>query len=418
MQAFEQYALTIPEILLPAADVRLEKWAVVACDQHTSQPEYWLRAGEIVGDSPSTLHMIYPEAWLKAGDARIASINAAMRNYLSQGVLAKKVRGFVLVERSLAAGRRLGLMAAFDLEAYDHAPGASTPIRATEGTILERIPPRVKIRRQAPIELSHVMMLADDPERLLIEPLYGRRAQMEKLYDFELMLGGGHLRGWLVPEDMHGRIEAALAALSARSQGLLFAVGDGNHSLATARACWLDLRARLPEEERANHPARWALAELVNLHDEALTFEPIHRVLFHVKQSELLGDMAAWLAAHGLTLRSADGGAPTLRALWGGTSRALAIDGLQGVLPLAPVQAFLDEWLAAHPASRIDYVHGAEEAAALAGKDDLGLLLPPMDKRALFPAVRAGGALPRKTFSMGEANEKRYYLECRGIARP
>lgn len=403
-----QYGIRVPEILMPGAQYNLEKWAVVACDQYTSQPEYWEEAEKLIGGEPSTLELIYPEAWLNQGDARIERINKAMDAYAAD-VLTRAVRGFVLVERTIATGKRLGLMAEFDLEEYDFSVGSKSLIRATEGTILSRIPPRVKIRENAPLELPHIMMLADDPEKTLIEPLYAQRDKMEKLCDFELMLGGGHIRTWRVPEEIS--LDAAVEGLYNRSEGLLWAVGDGNHSLATARQCWLNMRSSIPEDERASHPARFALAEIVNLHDPALVFEPIHRYMPESDGQALLDDFAAWLNARGMQLVPAEAGMFTLVA--GGEKRSYAIENLDRPLPLSALQEYLDgvEGL------ELDYVHGEEALCSLCDRAGAGILLPAIDKNTLFASVRALGSLPRKAFSMGEAPEKRYYLEARRIRK-
>ena len=405
------YALKTPEILLPDLSVDLTRWAVVACDQFTSQPEYWARVKALVGDKPSTLNIVYPEAWLGEGDGRIAAINAAMADYL-KNVLARRVHGCVLVERTIAAGKRLGLIAALDLEQYDFAKGSNSLVRATEGTILERIPPRVRIREHAPLETPHVMVLVDDPERTLIEPVYARRDSLEKLYDFELMEGGGHIRGWLADES---GLESALAGLNDRADGLLYAVGDGNHSLATAKTCWENLKKTLSSAEIEMHPARWALVELNNLYDPALVFEPIHRALFGVTAEAFKEAFSAWLRARGMALETA---APekAMFTLVGDPDEGYAMRGLNNPLPLYTLQMFLDEWLKTVRGASIDYIHGADAVRELSAKGAVGLLLPAMDKRVLFESVRRGGALPRKTFSMGEASEKRYYLECRRIS--
>ncbi len=409
----EQYALKKPEILLPDPACDLAKWAVVACDQFTSQPEYWRRVETFVGSAPSALNLIYPEAWLSRGDARIEAINRAMRDY-EKNVLTHRVSGFALVERRIAAGRRLGLVAAVDLEQYDFARNSRSLIRPTEGTILERIPPRVRIRERAPLELPHVLLLADDPDRTLIEPLYAARDGLEKLYDFELMEGGGHIRGWLVPEE--DALEGALAGLMEKADGLLFAVGDGNHSLATAWQCWLNIRQHLSPAERETHPARWALVEINNLHDPALVFEPIHRALFGAEGEALRRDFAAWLAERGMSLVDCGAREAMFTLTQRGRDRSLRVEGLENPLPLATLQPFLDQWLAARADATIDYIHGEAALRALAENGALGILLPAMDKRVLFESVRQGGPLPRKTFSMGEANEKRYYLEARKIS--
>lgn len=401
------------DILLPRPGVDLSRWAVVACDQYTSQPDYWRAVEACVGDAPSTLKLVYPEAFLAEGEARIRRIQAEMRAYLADGTLAPAVRdGFVYLERTTPAGVRPGLVARLDLEAYDFTPGTDAPVRATEGTILSRIPPRVKIRAGAPLESPHVMVLIDDPECTVLEPLGAARAGLRELYDFELMQGGGHLRGWAVEGARAAGVQAALDRLYARSGGFLAAVGDGNHSLATARQCWLDLRETLPEAERAAHPARWALVELNNLHAPALRFEPIHRVLFGVDPEGLQECFANWCADRGASLE--DGAEITWVDRSGETGARIV--NAANPLPVATLQPFLDHYLAAHPGAEIDYIHGADVVRRLAERPDaLGILLQPIDKRSLFPAIRQGGVLPRKTFSMGEAFEKRYYLECRRI---
>lgn len=408
----KQFGLAVPDILLPEEEA-LPAWAVVACDQFTSQSEYWEEVSKIAEGKPSALHVIYPEAWLEQGGGRIEAINETMRDY-EKNVLTRALHGMILVERTIATGRRLGLVAAIDLERYDFSVGSTSLIRATEGTILERIPPRVKIRQNASLELPHILLLVDDPKRTLIEPLYAEHESLAPVYDFELMMGGGHIRGWLV--ENADQLEPALERLMADANGLLFAVGDGNHSLATARQCWLNIRDTLTEAERENHPARFALVEIENLHDDALVFEPIHRALFHVCEDELLGDFGAWLEKQGMTLARCEADRAMFRWVRGERTTCYAIERLAHPLPLAVLQRFLDEWLAAHQESSVDYIHGEDAVRALSAQEGVcGVLLPAMDKHALFEAVRVGGALPRKTFSMGEAVEKRYYLECRKI---
>ena len=392
-------ALHTARILLPRAGIAPEKWAVVACDQFTAQPEYWRQADALVGDAPSTLRLILPEAWLAEGEARIPAIHAAMGQYLADGTLETAVEdGFVLVERDTPAGARPGLVVALDLEAYDYNPGSASLIRATEGTVLERVPPRARIRAGAPVELPHVMMLIDDPGMTVIEPLLERRASLRPLYDFELMLGGGH-KG----------VFDAIDALNAKADGLLYAVGDGNHSLAAARKCWLELRDTLPPEARANHPARYALVELVNLACPALVFEPIHRALFGVNPSELMDAYRDALRADGAELGEGDD-----LVAFDGAGHTWRFKSAEH--PLARLQAFLDRWLSAHPEARIDYIHGEAALRQLVDRPDaLGLMPRPFDKSELFDAIRRHGVLPRKTFSMGEATEKRYYMEARRI---
>ena len=403
-------ALHTARILLPRAGIDPGKWAVVACDQFTAQPEYWRQADALVGDAPSTLRLILPEAWLGDSEARIPAIHAAMGQYLADGILETAVEdGFVLVERDTPSGTRPGLVVALDLEAYDYDPGSASLIRATEGTVLERVPPRARIRAGATVELPHVMMLIDDPGMTVIEPLLERRTSLRPLYDFELMLGGGHLKGWAVEGADAAGVFDAVDALAAKADGLLYAVGDGNHSLAAARKCWLELRDSLTPEARANHPARFALVELVNLACPALAFEPIHRALFGVDPEAL---MAAWRDA--LRADGADLGEGDDLVAFDGAGRTWRFK--TAGHPLARLQAFLDSWLAGHPGARIDYIHGEAALRQLVQRPDaLGLMPRPFDKSELFDAIRRHGVLPRKTFSMGEATEKRYYMEARGI---
>ena len=467
------------DIYLPAEGIDLRRWAVVACDQYTSQPDYWRRVEAYVGARPSTLHIVQPEIDLERAGARIPAVHRAMREYLSNGTLVRAVRnGFTLTERTTASGARLGLVAAVDLEEYDFTPGSGAMIRATEGTIRERIPPRLRIREGAPLECPHVMLLLDDPARTVIEPLHARLRENAPLCDFELMENGGRLRVWGVEGDALAPVSDALAALWEKSDGFLYAVGDGNHSLATAKARWDALKPALSPEEAQTHPARYALAEIVNLHSPALVFEPIHRVLFGADMEDLVSAYRAHLASRGMKLTaveplssrasgtkpvdpssfpasgtkpvdpsssracgtkpaepssscacgtkpaepssSARGMTPAdeaeLTFVSGNTRVSFCVENPENPLPVAVLQPFLDEYLRSHPAARIDYVHGAAAVESLCQTPHTtGILLPAIDKSALFPAVRQGGALPRKTFSMGEPDEKRYYMECRKI---
>ena len=584
------------DIYLPAEGIDLRRWAVVACDQYTSQPDYWRRVEAYVGARPSTLHIVQPEIDLERAGARIPAIHRAMREYLSNGTLVRAVRnGFTLTERTIASGARLGLVAAVDLEEYDFTPGSGAMIRATEGTIRERIPPRLRIREGAPLECPHVMLLLDDPARTVIEPLHARLRETAPLCDFELMENGGRLRVWGVEGDALAPVSDALSALWEKSDGFLYAVGDGNHSLATAKARWEALKPALSPGEAQAHPARYALAEIVNLHSPALAFEPIHRVLFGADMEDLVSAYRAHLASRGMKLTAVEplssrasgtkpvdpssfpasgtkpaepssscacgtkpaepssscacgtkpaepssfpasgtkpaepssfpasgtkpaepssscvcgakpaepsssraGGTkpaepssfPASRTKLAESSSSCAcgakpaepssscacgmkpvepssfpasgtkpaepssscacgtkpaepsssargmtpadeaeltfvsgnnrvgyrVENPDNPLPVAVFQPFLDEYLRSHPAARIDYVHGAAAVESLCQTPHTtGVLLPAIDKSALFPAVRQGGALPRKTFSMGEPDEKRYYMECRKI---
>lgn len=401
------------EILLPRVDVDPARWAVVACDQYTSQPDYWQAVENFVADAPSTLKITFPEIYLSEGSARIGRIQAEMNRYIEEGVLEPAVKdGFVFIERTTPSGVRPGLIVRLDLEQYDFTPGADALIRATEGTILSRIPPRVKIREGAPLESPHVMVLIDDPDCTVIEPIQAAQSSLRKLYDFDLMQNGGHLAGWAVEGDAVAPVQNALEKLLIAGDGFLAAVGDGNHSLATARQCWLNVRDSIPESERANHPARYALVELNNLHAPALMFEPIHRVLFGVDPLDVQYSFAEWCACQGASVTNGS----DITWIAGAAEVGTAVENAANPLPVASLQAFLDEYLACHPEAEIDYIHGAEVVRELASKPDtLGLLLTSIDKASLFPAIRKGGVLPRKTFSMGEAFEKRYYMECRRI---
>ncbi len=411
--SFASLGIAPADILLPAENVDLTKWATVACDQFTSQPDYWRRVFDFVGDAPSTVKITQPEIYLSDAPKNIPFIHKAMREYVENGTLYTAVKnGFILTERTTASGKRIGLIAAVDLEAYDYAVGSKPLIRATEGTIVERIPPRAQIRKNAELETPHAMLLSDDPKGLLTEGLYNDICNTEPIYDFELMEGGGHLRGWgISDENGKARVLAALKELCEASGGFMFAVGDGNHSLATAKACWEALKSGLTESERANHPSRYALTEIVNLHSPALTFEPIHRALFGADFTNLYASFGAWLEAKGMAL--ADGG--DIRFIYGNCEKAVSVRNAEGVLPIAVLQRFLDEYLAANTNVKIDYIHGSDDLRNMLSKNDVGILLNAIDKSSFFESIKAGGALPRKTFSMGEAREKRYYMECRRI---
>ena len=407
------------KILLPQS-VEMEKWAVIACDQFSSQPEYWARVRACVGDAPSTIHLILPEAELGTDQeaAHTAAINRNMADYLRRGIFRAYPDSFVYVERTLESGAiRKGLVGMVDLEAYDYSAGSTSAIRATEKTVVERIPPRMRVRRDAPVELPHILMLADDHDRVLIEPVAAARDRLTKLYDFELMEGGGHIAGWLVDgaeaAAFCDRLTAYTATVGEKYRGLpgvpmVFAVGDGNHSLATAKACYEELKAAHPGEDLSDHPARYALVELENIHDEAQVFTPIHRVVANTDPRALLAALEAEACA--------EGGFPVEWYI-GADHGTVYLDRARSQLAVGALQGFLDAYLAAHP-GEIDYIHGDDDLKALAARDGaIGFLLPAMEKSQLFRGVIADGILPRKTFSMGHAREKRYYLEGRTITR-
>ena len=407
-------------ILLPR-DCDLSLWSVVACDQYTSRPEYWQRVENRVGRAPSTLRLILPESCLEGPSVEtdIMEINNTMSRYLREGRFQEYPDALIYVERTLDSGRvRRGLVGAVDLESYDYEPEASSPIRATEGTVMARIPPRVAVRKNAPIELPHVMLLVDDPQRAIIEPLSARTGEMECLYDFDLMERGGHIRGWLLTEELKALVLQALEDKKAQADrdldGLLFAVGDGNHSLATAKACYERQKEMTDPSQRPKLPSRYALCELVNLHDDSLAFEPIHRLVFGVRPEDLLDALMDCCPS------AVQGGGEghTLSFVISRWSRGeITVTRPTSHLPAGTLQDFLDRYIAAHPKARVDYIHGVDEAEKLAveREDAIAFLMPPMDKKELFPTVLHDGVLPRKTFSMGQAHDKRFYLEARKI---
>ncbi len=443
-----ELGIGIPEVLLPNPRIDLAKWPVVACDQYTSEPEYWRHVAELVGDNPSTLQIVFPEVYLGKSDEpeRICRIQQTMLAYLEQTVLQPIDPGFIWVERTTSHGKiRRGLVVAVDLECYDFHQGAQSLIRATEGTVLERIPPRVRVREGAAVESPHVMVLIDDPERQLIEGLAETAKATSPLYDIDLMMNGGHLTGYHITDPAAiNRFLAGLAKLAApelfaakygveSAKVLLMAVGDGNHSLATAKTVWEKIKTTLGDAEAlANHPARFALVELVNVHDAGLEFEPIHRVLFNLDSEKFLSEMRHYCNALGsetfLTpLPDENAMLERVNAQPDSGEQVIGYGQLAGygiitvtnprqTLAVGTLQSFSDGWLTNHPEAQIDYIHGNEVVTSLGRKTgNLGLYLPPLSKQALFRTVVVEGVLPRKTFSMGEAAEKRFYMECRKI---
>ena len=424
---FDSLPFRPADILLPQG-CDYDKWSVVACDQYTSQPEYWQRVEERVGRAPSALRLILPESSLDGPQVEmdIMDINATMAEYLREGRFKTLAGAMIYVERTLSCGKtRRGLVGMADLTAYDYEPGSDALIRATEGVVMSRIPPRVAVRKNAPIELPHAMLLTDDPGRTVIEPLAAQTGEMELLYDFELMEQGGHIKGWLLGEAQLAQVAGALSALAepaafSKKYGtenqpvMLFAVGDGNHSLATAKECYERQKRLVPPERWDTIPARFALCELVNLHDGSLEFEPIHRVVFHTKPGELLDALVRAYpgARRGKTPEA--GGLP-IRYVWEEAEGVITLPAGAAQLPVGALQSFLDDYLMDRP-GRVDYIHGEDVAREFAARPgNLAFLLPPMGKEELFPSVIRDGALPRKTFSMGEAHDKRFYLEARRI---
>ena len=423
-EKFQKLGFYPADILLPK-DADMTKWAVVACDQFTSQPEYWQAVEDTVGEAPSTLRLILPEAKLNGPDvdSDIAAINTAMKQYLDAEVFKTLPSSLIYIERTQSDGKvRHGLIGIVDLDQYDFTPGSGALIRATEGTVLSRIPPRVRVRQDAPIELPHVMLLIDDPDKTVIEPLTAASGAMEKLYDFDLQQGGGHLTGWKLTDGQMDGVADALTGLCADSEmqkkygmsgvaPLLFAVGDGNHSLATAKQCYENLKKVTPESEWASLPARYALVEVVNNHDDALGFEPIHRVLFDVDHDDF---MAAFRAAYPNAYEG-KGDGHIIEVVWEGHDGFVTVPDPKVQLAVGTLQGVIDEYLKSH-GGEVDYIHGDEVTKELGSKPgNMGFLLPAMGKEQLFKTVMADGVLPRKTFSMGHAQDKRYYVEARKI---
>ena len=412
------------DILLPK-DVDFSKWSVVACDQYSSEPEYWERAKKISEGSPSTLNIIYPEAYLAEsdGDKRIENINRTMSEYINDGVFKEYKNSLIYVERTQKNGKtRCGIIGTIDLEAYDYSVGSQSPVRATEGTIISRIPPRQRIRRNAPLELPHILMLADDREKEIIEPLGSMTDTFEKLYDFELMQGGGHIKGWLISDAVKTDILKKVEKLECKDgfyekygvsdkDVLAIAVGDGNHSLATAKACWEEIKPTLTEAERKTHPARFALAELENLHDDALEFEPIHRVVFGVNPTDVIDAMYKYYPQ----ISETDNGGQKIVITYQGTDKTIYIKDAPLNLAVGTFQKFMDDYLTENK-GEIDYIHGADVVRNLTQSENtIGFIFDAMEKNDLFTTVITDGALPRKTFSMGEAYDKRFYLEAKRI---
>ncbi len=440
---FEKIAVQVPKILLPKKGTDMQSWAVIACDQYTSDLSYWQRLEQQVERGISTLNLVFPEVYLEDSDAekRIAAINQAMENYLADGSLEEQPPGFILVDRKTTeVESRKGLILALDLEQYEYTKGAQSLIRSTEGTILDRLPPRIKVRENAPIELPHIMVLIDDPEQTVIEPLFNQN--LESVYDFDLLENGGHLKGYRVDQpELISQVVTALEKLAdpadyhakynVDGDVMLYAMGDGNHSFATAKAIWEKLKGEADDLATVmNHPARYALVELVNVHDSGLEFEAIHRVLFNVNCVHLRQQMEAFFAARKTpltftpceTLAEAEsvaekqGDAHAFPVVFGGKFGACAVGSPEYTLTVATLQAFLDHYLKENTTARIDYIHGDKAVTDLGGETGcVGFYLPAISKHDLFKTIVLDGALPRKTFSLGEADEKRFYLECRGI---
>ena len=440
---FENIGVQVPKILLPKKGTDMQRWAVIACDQYTSDLVYWQRLEQQTAGSISTLNLVFPEVYLDAADteSRISAINRTMEAYLADGSLEEQPPGFILVDRKTSAVEsRKGLIVALDLDKYDYTKGAKSLIRSTEGTILDRLPPRIKVRQNAPIELPHIMVLVDDPQRTVIEPLFDEN--LETVYDFDLLENGGHLKGYRIDQpELIKQVAAALERLAdpddyrakydVEGEVMLYAMGDGNHSFATAKAIWEKLKKEADDPAQImNHPARYALVELVNVHDPGLEFEAIHRVLFDVDCDHLRRQMESFFSGRGTPLSFAScANLEEAEAIAAkeqeGHAFPVVLAGQFGVctvtepeytLAVATLQGFLDQYLAENSAARIDYIHGSQTVTELGRQSgSAGFYLPAISKHDLFKTIVLDGALPRKTFSLGEADEKRFYLECRKI---
>lgn len=416
------------DILLPKQGIDMSRWSVVACDQFTSEPEYWEQVEQIVGDAPSTYRMILPEVYLEEEDVeeRLITIGKAMEEYLSKGLFDEYKDAMIYVERTDSTGKmRAGIVGCIDLEQYDYRKGSTSLVRATEATVVERIPPRIKVREKAQIELPHIMILIDDKEKTVIELCESWKEDCRLVYDFDLMSGGGHLKGYLLGEKEQENILTAIDQLAVVEQKqmqqinddskkenpsvLLFAMGDGNHSLATAKEFYERLKAEHPGEDLSHHPARYALAEIVNLHSPALEFEAIHRIVTEVDADDLMEKMTESLGLE------EEGDGQSFYVVRHGVRKKVVITNSSSKLTVGSLQNFLDDYQKTHPV-KMDYIHGDKTLESLTMQENsIGFILPDMAKEELFPTVIYDGALPRKTFSMGHAEDKRYYTECRKI---
>lgn len=437
MRSFPSIGLNIPEILIPNPHINLQKWSVVACDQYTSQPAYWEEVSTLVDSEPSTYHMILPEAYLGTNKEtkHKKNIQQKMQVYLKDGIF-RPVGGMIYVERSIGSEVRKGLLVALDLDQYDFAPDSKSLIRATEGTIRDRLPARIEIRKDAPLEIPHILVLIDDADLSVIHPLAKFRSDFTKLYDFELMMNGGEIRGFqvdlpILERNIIKKLEELANPLVQRNKykmpdlthPLLYAVGDGNHSLATAKSVWEEIKKKAP----AHHPARYALVEIVNIHDPAIHFEPIHRILKKMS-GDLIAEIKSYFQNHCQikekmdfhSMRQAVGkqkkGQQIFGVMRGAECGVIEISNPVHTLTVGSLQQFLDQLISKNRGLELDYIHGDDTIRELSAESyNYGFYLPSMEKELLFESVIKDGPLPRKTFSMGEAYQKRYYLECRKV---
>lgn len=410
-------------ILIPKKNVNYNLWSVIACDQYTSQIDYWNKVKELVGENPSTYKITLPEVYLEDEnvDERIENINKTMNEYLDNDIFDTLEDSMIYLERTDSTGKvREGLIGMIDLESYDYTIGSKSLVRATEKTVVERIPPRKRVRINAPLELPHIMILIDDEKKEIIESLKSKVTEEDVIYDFDLMLDGGHSKGYKLNGSVIDEITSKLEALGDmeyfnKKYGVneeapcIYAMGDGNHSLATAKACYEEIKEQIGEEEARKHPSRYALVELVNIHSDALDFEPIHRVIFDCDVEHLL------TALYKKFKINTDGNGQKLTYITSAGEKTIYIEDPTSNLAVGTIQGFLDDYLQEF-AGKIDYIHGDEVTREMGSKqDNIGFLLPKMEKSDLFKSVILDGALPRKTFSMGHSDDKRFYFECRKI---
>lgn len=428
MKNFDEFGICIPEILLPKK-TELSKWSVIACDQFTQDADYWKKAEEAAAGSPSTLNIILPEVYLSSADKkeRLTKIRSTMKDYISSDVFASPMEGFIYIERKTAYGRtRKGLVCAIDLEDYEWKPFSKALIRATEATIVDRIPPRKEIRMGAPLESPHIMLLVNDADKTLVEKTGSLAKKEEPLYDGDLMLNSGHITGWKVQGENLDAAYDALLKLKEKNtmedgSAFLFAVGDGNHSLATAKAVWEEYKEK---NRLTESPVRYALVEIVNIFDEGLTFEPIHRVLFTKDSNDVIEALTSQLGGKNETLSDFDTLEKKVAAskadfgfvfTSGNETKYVLLKTDIKELAVSRLQPALDE-LSKKAGFEMDYIHGSDEVLRLGKKEgNLSVLLPPIAKDSFFGTISTRGPLPRKSFSMGEASEKRFYLECRKL---
>ncbi|MCB9481360.1 MAG: DUF1015 domain-containing protein [Desulfobacteraceae bacterium] len=440
---FNKIALKLPEVYLPSKNTDPEKWSVIACDQYTSHPEYWEKTADFIGDSPSTLNIILPEVFL--GSEResliIENIHSSMNVYLEEQILEKHGPGIFMCERTTSNGKnRKGIICCLDLEHYDYSKDSKSLIRPTEGTIVERIPPRIKVRQSASLETPHIMVLIDDPEKKVIEPLFDLENK-KKIYDFQLMNNSGKIKGFMTDsEDAVLKMTSSLYSLieektycskyniQTAKNPLLFAMGDGNHSFATARAFWEKIKEENKNNENImNHPARWALVEIVNIHDESIQFEPIHRVLFNIDPEEILSNLKSFFEQRGSNvcisktqvfedIKKIEKNAHEIPFCHSKGTGVIKITSPKKNLAAGDLEDGLKYISESNKNLKIDYIHGKKHLEELSVKKGcLGFLMPCVPKNSFFKTIIMDGALPRKTFSMGEADDKRFYMECRKI---